>query len=82
MVTLVAWREFFLNRVDGSFQIAHKCPNSESIYVVAMYTDTREGYELRFVGNRPFETVGFMDFAKQCQRIVDAMWELGRIEDQ
>jgi hypothetical protein len=46
-------------------------------FTVAYWEKSKDGYNLKFVGNRPFEidTILFMDIAKQGQRILDDIFD-------
>jgi hypothetical protein len=53
-------------------------------FTLAMFTRGKEGYELKFCGSRPFDyswapECTFMEFAKVCQRYVDALYEIEQL---
>ncbi len=46
-------------------------------YTLAIFRPTKEGYELGFVGNRPFDdkvSTDFWTIAKMTQAILDIFW--------
>ncbi len=48
-----------------------------SCYRLAIFRLTTEGYELRFIGNRPFDdkvSTDFWTIAKMAQAILDLFW--------
>lgn len=46
-------------------------------YTLAIFDQTKEGYNIRFIGNRPFDDAISNDFwtiAKMAQAILDLFW--------
>lgn len=54
-------------------------------FTLAIFEKTSEGYELRFVGSRPFdyhwdEACTFMEFARVCQKYLDGVFVLEKFQ--
>jgi hypothetical protein len=59
----------------------------EYCFTLAIFNRSREGYDLHFVGNHPFEysddgNVSFMAFAAACQKYMDAVHNLEDLESE
>ena len=65
--------------INEKFELVQWLNNKEYCIAIALFNKTLEGYDIQFVGRRPFET-GFGEtvwaMLKYGQAIVDAEWEL------
>jgi len=58
----------------------------EYCFSIAIFERHNDGYELRFVGSRPFEyggsdKISFMDFAEACQKYMNGKFALEELTD-
>jgi hypothetical protein len=56
-------------------------PNDHHCFSLARFVRHNEGYELQFVGDRPFayswsQDCSFMEFAAACQKYLDGVFSL------
>lgn len=56
----------------------HICYNNGSKFSLAYFENTSEGYDLRFIGDRPFNycysvKTSFMEFAMACFKYTEAL---------
>jgi hypothetical protein len=63
---------------DGNLEIVKWIETStRHCYTLAIFRPTKEGYELGFIGNRPFDdkvSTDFWTIAKMAQAILDLFW--------
>jgi hypothetical protein len=76
--------EFRWSKYNNKYELVkwNESPNSDTCYVIAFFNKTKEGYDMRTIGDRFFEDKDAWVVGKYGLEFLNEIFEIERIEEE